>query len=259
MAAASTAHYIEFRGVTKSFGASGEKKVLDDINFNVDPGETVAILGRSGVGKSVTLQHIMGFMKPDRGRIFVAHQDITDASEPELLEIHKKVTMVFQSGALFDSLTVGENVGFPLDSRPELDHGDRDQIIDGMLEMLEISHLRDVMPGDLSTGMKRAVAIARALAAKPEAILYDEPTTMVDPLMSSHIGNLIQKLKAQLHLTSVVVTHDMALALKVADRALFLHKGQAAYFGPIAKMHDDGPPFVREFLDLDAMPHQAGL
>ncbi len=250
----SSPHYIEFQSVSKAFG---EKVILDEISFHVDPGETLAILGRSGVGKSVSLGHIMGFLKPDGGRIVVAHEDITDATERELLELHKKVTMVFQSGALFDSLTVAENVGFPLDSRPELDTGDHDTIVDGMLDLLEIAGLKDLMPGDLSTGMKRAVSIARALAAKPEAILYDEPTTMVDPLMSSHIGNLIQKLKGQLHLTSVVVTHDMALAKKVADRVLFLHEAKAAYFGPMSTMYENAAPFIREFLDLDAMPDVA--
>ena len=247
----SSPHYIEFRGVSKAFD---EHVVLTDISFQVDPGETLIILGRSGVGKSVSLGLIMGFIKPDSGRVFVAHQDITGASEHDLLEIHKKVTMVFQSGALFDSLTVGENVGFPLEKHPELSQDDRDQIIDGMLETLEISNLKDVMPGDLSTGMKRAVSIARALAAKPEAILYDEPTTMVDPLMSAHIGDLIKKLKVQLKLTSVVVTHDMALARKIGDRVMFLHEAHAAYFGPMSRIHEEGAPFIREFLDMDAMP-----
>src|SRR5882724_1190925 len=174
MAAEFTPHYIEFRNVSKAFG---DKVVLNDISFQVEPGETVAILGRSGVGKSVTLSHIMGFLKPDSGRIFVGHHDITDASERELLALHKKVTMVFQSGALFDSLTVGENVGFPLEERNELSYEDRESIVDGMLELLDLTNLKDVMPSSLSTGMKRAVSIARALAAKPEAILYDEPTT----------------------------------------------------------------------------------
>jgi phospholipid/cholesterol/gamma-HCH transport system ATP-binding protein len=240
--------------VSKAFD---ENVVLRDISFQVDPGETLVILGRSGVGKSVSLQLIMGFLKADSGRVFVAHQDITDTSEHDLLEIHKKVTMVFQSGALFDSLTVGENVGFPLEAHEELSADDRETIVDGMLHMLEISNLKDVMPGDLSTGMKRAVSIARALAAKPEAILYDEPTTMVDPLMSGHIGDLIKKLKSQLKLTSVVVTHDMALARKIGDRVVFLHKAHAAYFGPMSRIHEEGAPFIRDFLDMDALPGPA--
>jgi phospholipid/cholesterol/gamma-HCH transport system ATP-binding protein len=244
-------HYIEFRHVSKAFG---DHEVLRDVSFQVEAGETLAILGRSGVGKSVTLNLIMGFQKPDSGRIFVAHHDITDSSERELLEIHKKVTMVFQSGALFDSLSVGDNVRFPLEERAELSDDDREQIVDGMLDLLEISNLKDVMPADLSTGMKRAVSIARALAAKPEAILYDEPTTMVDPLMSTHIGDLIRKLKGQLHLTSVVVTHDMALARKVADRVVFLNDARAAYFGPMSRIYQDGSPLIREFWDRDTLP-----
>ncbi len=246
-----SAHYIEFREVSKAFG---DKVVLDNVSFEVDPGETVAILGRSGVGKSVTLQHLMGFLKPDSGRIFIAHQDITDLSEAELLEIRKKVTMVFQSGALFDSLSVGDNVGFPLEGRPELSWDDREQIVNGLLDLLELQEEKDMMPSDLSTGNKRAVAIARALAAKPEAILYDEPTTMVDPLMSTHISDLMLKLKKQLHLTSVVVTHDMALARKVADRVVFLHQAKAIYFGPMSKIDDNTPEIVREFMTLDEMP-----
>ena len=244
-------HYIEFRDVSKAFD---DHKVLDEVSFQVEPGETLAILGRSGVGKSVTLNLIMGFHKPDHGQVFVAHRDITGMKERELLEIHKKVTMVFQSGALFDSLSVGDNVGFPLEERSELSDADREQIVDGMLDLLEIANLKDVMPADLSTGMKRAVSIARALAAKPEAILYDEPTTMVDPLMSAHIGDIIRKLKHQLKLTSVVVTHDMALARKVADRVVFLNEARAAYFGPMSRIYEDGAPYIREFWDLDAMP-----
>ncbi len=247
----SSPHYIEFREVSKFFD---DHVVLERVSFQVDPGETVVILGRSGVGKSVTLSHIMGFLKPDDGRIFVAHTDITDVEEDELLEIHKKVTLVFQSGALFDSLTVGENVAFPLEGREELTPEDCDEIVNGMIELLEIAHLKDVMPSDLSTGMKRAVAIARALAGKPEAILYDEPTTMVDPLMSAHIGDLIRKLKYQLHLTTVVVTHDMRLARKLADRVVFLHEGRIAYFGPMSAIEQAAEPFIREFLLQDEMP-----
>ena len=171
----STPHYIEFRQVSKTFDT---QPVLEQVSFQVDPGETVVILGRSGVGKSVALSHIMGFLRPDAGRVFVAHQDITEATEPELLDIHKRVTLVFQSGALFDSLSVAENVAFPLRERAELTEQDTETIVEGMLELVNISELRERMPAELSTGMKRAVAIARALAAKPEAILYDEPTTM---------------------------------------------------------------------------------
>ncbi len=242
--------YIEFRDVSKAFG---EKVVLNQVNFDVRAGETLCILGRSGVGKSVALHHIMGFLKPDSGQVWVAHEDITSYPENELQRIRKKVTMVFQNGALFDSLSVGENVAFPLRERGDLNEEQIYQIVDGLLEMVNVAQYRDQLPSDLSTGMKRSVAIARALSAQPEAILYDEPTTMVDPLMAQLLGDLIKKLKYQLKLTSIVVTHDMALAKKIADKVAFLHEGRVVYFGPPAGMDKADEPIVREFMTLDEM------
>jgi phospholipid/cholesterol/gamma-HCH transport system ATP-binding protein len=242
--------YIEFTRVSKSFG---EKQVLDDVSFYAMPGETLCILGRSGVGKSVALHHIMGFLKPDAGRISVAFEDITDYNEDELERIHKKVTMVFQNGALFDSLTVGENVAFPLRERRDLDEAQIFQIVDGLLDMVGVKAMRDQFPSDLSTGMKRSVAIARALSSQPECILYDEPTTMVDPLMASLLGNLIQKLKDQLKLTSIVVTHDMRLAKKLADRIVFLHEARAIFVGTVQEMEQAPDEVVRQFLELDEL------
>src|SRR5664279_4919122 len=171
-------HYIEFRHVYKTF----DQPVLVDVNFHVDPGETVAIIGRSGVGKSVTLSHIMGFLRPDSGRVIVAHEDVTDFSETEMRRIRKKVTMVFQSGALFDSMTVAENVLFSLELRQDYDFQNKEDVVDGLLQMVDIADAANAYPADLSTGYKRAVAIARALAAQPQCVLYDEPTTMVDPI-----------------------------------------------------------------------------
>src|SRR5712671_927290 len=225
----SSSPYIEFKNVSKAFG---ENHVLTNVSFQVNPAETVCILGRSGVGKSVSLQHILGFLKPDAGRVIVAHEDITDYPEEELQRIRKKVTMVFQSGALFDSLTVGENVAFPLRERKDLSEDQIYQIVSGLLEMVGVKAMVDQFPSDLSTGMKRSVAIARALASQPECVLYDEPTTMVDPLMAQLLGELIKRLKLQLQLTSVVVTHDMRLAKKLADRVVFLHEGKVLFFGP---------------------------
>ncbi len=242
--------YIEFRHVSKSFG---ENRVLDDVSFHAMAGETLCILGRSGVGKSVSLHHIMGFLKPDFGRVIVAFEDITDYTEYELERIRKKVTMVFQNGALFDSLTVGENVAFPLRERRDLDEAQIFQIVDGLLDMVGVKAMRDQFPSELSTGMKRSVAIARALAAQPECILYDEPTTMVDPLMASLLGNLIQKLKEQLKLTSIVVTHDMRLAKKLADRIVFLHEARAIFVGTVHEMEQAHDEVVRQFLELDAL------
>jgi phospholipid/cholesterol/gamma-HCH transport system ATP-binding protein len=240
-------HYIEFRHVYKTF----DHPVLVDSNFHVDPGETVAIIGRSGVGKSVTLQHIMGFIKPDKGRVIVAHEDTTDFDEAELNRIRRKVTMVFQSGALFDSMTVAENVLFSLELREDYDFHNKEEIVDGLLKMVDIYEAKDAYPTDLSTGYKRAVAIARALAAQPQCILYDEPTTMVDPIMSDHLGNLMVRLKNQLKLTSVVVTHDLDLMYKVADRVVFLFEGKVIYFGPVSELANSPHPHIQEFLDMD--------
>ena len=242
--------YIEFKEVSKSFGS---KRILDKVSFSVMPGETVCILGRSGVGKSVSLHNIMGFLKPDSGRLIVAYQDVTDYTDAQMDEIRKRVTMVFQNGALFDSLTVGENVAFPLREHRELSEQQIFQVVDGLLDMVGVKEMRDLLPSDLSTGMKRSVAIARALAARPDCVLFDEPTTMVDPLMAQLLGDLIKRLKAQLHLTSVVVTHDMRLAKKLADRIVFLHEAKALFFGTYAEMEKCEEPIIQEFLTLDEL------
>src|SRR5580692_5129320 len=239
--------YIRFNDVSKAFG---DNVVLDHVNFDVLPGQTVCILGRSGVGKSVSLHHIMGFLKPDSGRVVVAGQDITDYNEEQLEVIRKKVTMVFQNGALFDSLSVGENVAFPLRETQNLSEEQIYQIVDGLLRMVGVQEMRDLLPSDLSTWMKRSVAIARALAARPECVLYDEPTTMVDPLMAQLLGDLIKRLKLQLNLTSIVVTHDMRLAQKLADRVVFLHEGKANFFSSYGEMENSDEPIVHEFLEL---------
>jgi phospholipid/cholesterol/gamma-HCH transport system ATP-binding protein len=240
-------HYIEFRHVYKTF----DKPVLVDSNFSIDAGQTVAIIGRSGVGKSVTLAHIMGFLKPDQGRVIVSHEDITGFGESDLRRIRRKVTMVFQSGALFDSMTVAENVLFSLELREDYDEQNKEDVVNGLLKMVDIYEARDAYPADLSTGYKRAVAIARALAAQPQCILYDEPTTMVDPIMSDHLADLMLRLKRQLKLTSVVVTHDLDLMYRVADRVVFLHQGHVIYFGPTKDLEKSDHPHIQEFLALD--------
>jgi phospholipid/cholesterol/gamma-HCH transport system ATP-binding protein len=242
--------FLEFQHVSKAFG---DNHVLSDVSFGVLPGETVCVLGRSGVGKSVSLHLLMGFLKPDSGRVMVAYEDITDYPEIELERVRKKVTMVFQNGALFDSLTVAENVAFPLRERRELSEEQIWQIVDGLLEMVRVKAMSDLLPSELSTGMKRSVAIARALAAQPEAILYDEPTTMVDPLMARHLGDLIKTLKTELKLTSVVVTHDMRLAEKLADHLIFLDSAQIVFYGTAEEMERSRVPLVQEFLQLDRL------
>ncbi len=240
-------HYIEFRHVYKTF----DKPVLVDANFFVDGGQTVAIIGRSGVGKSVTLGHIMGFLKPDQGQVIVAHEDITHFTEEEMSRVRRKVTMVFQSGALFDSLTVAENVLFSLEARDDYDEQNKHDVVDGLLKVVEIYGARDAYPADLSTGYRRAVAIARAIAAQPQCILYDEPTTMVDPIMSDHLAALMLRLKTQLKLTSIVVTHDLDLMRRVADRVVFLHEGKVIYFGAPNDLAKSDHPHIHEFLEMD--------
>jgi phospholipid/cholesterol/gamma-HCH transport system ATP-binding protein len=240
-------HYIEFRNVYKTF----DKPVLVDSNFHVDGGQTVAIIGRSGVGKSVTLGHIMGFLKPDSGRVIVAHEDVTDFPELEMTRIRKKVTMVFQSGALFDSLTVSENVMFSLEQRDDYNLSNKEEIVHGLLRMVDILEAKDAYPSDLSTGYRRAVAIARALAYQPQCILYDEPTTMVDPIMSDHLAELMLRLKKQLRLTSIVVTHDLDLMYRVADRVVVLGDGKVIFFAPPSDLEKSDHPLIREFLEMD--------
>ena len=242
------AYFIEFIDVAKSFD---DRKVLDGITFGVEEGETFAILGPSGVGKTVTLTLAVGLLKPDSGRIIVDGEDITHMTERELAPVRRKMQLVFQSGALFDSLTVRENVAFPLS---DLGHTDNaiEQQVQEYLKLVEIEGLGDLMPSELSTGMKRAVAIARGVAAQPKAILYDEPTTMVDPLMSQTINSLIRKMQRQLGLTQMVVTHDIAnCAEKVADHVALLHEGNFVFIGTMAELYADEHPVVREFVEED--------
>ncbi|MGA8941035.1 MAG: ATP-binding cassette domain-containing protein [Acidobacteriaceae bacterium] len=244
------APFIAFEHVNKSFG---DLVVLEDVSFFVRPGETLCILGRSGVGKSVSLQILMGFLKADSGTVLVAGQDIAGMGEREMQEVRRKVTMVFQNGALFDSITVGENVAFPLRERGDMMEDQILQVVKGLLEMVGVAGMDNQLPSELSTGMKRSVAIARALAAQPSAILYDEPTTMVDPLMGHLLGNLIQRLKMQMHLTSIVVTHDMRFAEKLADRLVFLHEGQVRFFGTTEEMRASEDPILHEFFSMDEL------
>jgi phospholipid/cholesterol/gamma-HCH transport system ATP-binding protein len=246
-----TDHYIEFQHVSMSFD---DHAVLKDVSFFVDRGETAVIMGRSGVGKSVSLKLLMGFLTPDEGRIIVAGEDVTGWTEKQFEVIRRRVTMVFQAGALFDSLSVAENVAFPILSRGG--HQDPEQIdrrVNELLEMLEVAQFADRLPADLSTGTKRAVAIARALAEEPDAILYDEPTTMVDPLMAAHISDLILRLKQTLRKTSIVVTHDTHLCKKLADQVIFLHEGRVGFFGTWSELEASSAPFLRNFLLQDEL------
>jgi phospholipid/cholesterol/gamma-HCH transport system ATP-binding protein len=240
---------ISFDNVSISFGG---RPVLENVSFFVERGQTLCILGRSGVGKSVSLRLLMGFLQPDFGSIHLEGQEIVGLNEADMMTIRKRVTMVFQNGALFDSLSVRENVLFPLRERGGLAEDQLFQIVDRLIGLVGAEDVADALPASLSTGRKRAVAMARALAAQPDVVLYDEPTTMVDPIIARRLGNLIQRLKHQLGFTSIVVTHDMRFAERLADTVLFLHQGKALFFGPLKDFLASEVEAVQQFLTLDA-------
>jgi phospholipid/cholesterol/gamma-HCH transport system ATP-binding protein len=240
---------IHFEDVSISFDG---RPILKNVTFSVQRGETLCILGRSGVGKSVSLRMLMGFLAPDSGSIRVEGEEITDLDEEGLRAIRKRVTMVFQNGALFDSMSVRENVAFPLRERGGLEEDALNQIVDRLIGLVGAEDVTEALPASLSTGRKRAVAMARALAAQPEIVLYDEPTTMVDPIIARRLGNLIQRLKRQLGFTSIVVTHDTRFARALADTVLFLEQGRAQFFGPLKDFLLSQDDEIRQFLTLDA-------
>ena len=240
---------VSFSHVSMWFG---DRKVLGNVSFTVNRGETLCILGRSGVGKSVALRILMGFLRPQVGSIRVDGEEINGLSEEGMQAIRKRVTMVFQNGALFDSLSVRENVAFPLREHGGLDEDQIQQIVDRLIKMVGAEDVAEAYPASLSTGRKRAVAIARALAAQPEVVLYDEPTTMVDPIIARRMATLIQRLQMQLGFTSIVVTHDMRFAERLADEVLFLDEGKARFFGPLKEFTASTDPHIRQFLALDA-------
>jgi len=249
VAAAPAEPIIAFTNVSISFNG---RPVLDDVSFCVERGQTLCILGRSGVGKSVTLRLLMGFLEADAGSICVEGREIGGLDEDGLRAIRKRITMVFQNGALFDSMSVRENVAFPLRERGGLAEEQVIQIVERLIGLVGAEDVSDALPASLSTGRKRAVAIARALAAQPEVVLYDEPTTMVDPIIARRLGSLIQRLKKQLGFTSIVVTHDMRFAERLADSVLFLHQGRAQFFGPLQEFLASPDPHIQQFLTLDA-------
>jgi phospholipid/cholesterol/gamma-HCH transport system ATP-binding protein len=240
---------ISFSHVSMWFG---DHKVLDNVSFKVNRGETLCILGKSGVGKSVSLRILMGFLRPQVGSIRLDGEEINGLTEEGMQAIRKRVTMVFQNGALFDSLTVRENVAFPLRERGGMEEDQIQQVVDRLIALVGAEDVLDELPASLSMGRRRAVAIARALASQPEVVLYDEPTTMVDPLIARRLGGIIQRLKQQLGFTSIVVTHDTRFAERLADSVLFLDEGRAAFFGPLKDFLASKDPDIQLFLALDA-------
>lgn len=238
---------ISIEGLVKNFGAH---KVLDGLDLSIEKGETLVVIGRSGCGKSVLLKHIIGIMKPDAGQILMGGEEITKLNESELNRVRKRFGMLFQSSALFDSMTVEENVCFALRRYTSFEEDEIKEIARQKLRLvgLKLEEIAGMYPAELSGGMKKRVALARAIAMEPKVVLYDEPTTGVDPIMADAINELIKDLHDRLLITSVVVTHDMKSAYRVADKIAMLYKGRIIEKGAPEEIQNSDDPVVRQFI-----------
>jgi phospholipid/cholesterol/gamma-HCH transport system ATP-binding protein len=242
--------FVEFRDVNKAYG---NKQVLRGADLKVYRGEVLVILGGSGSGKSVTLRHMLGLEAPDSGRVIVEDEDITDHPEEELYRVRKKFGMLFQSGALFDSMNVFENVAFPLREHAEMSEDEIARAVKEKLGLVNLPNTEHLMPVDLSGGMRKRVGLARSIVLDPKMILYDEPTTGLDPITSQKINELIIDLQSKLNVTSVVVTHDIQSAFSVGDRIAFLNKGVFEWVGTMEEARSSEHPVLREFLKASAV------
>ena len=240
------APFLRFVGVHKKFD---RKVVLRGVDLSVESGETCVVLGGSGSGKSVLLRHAVGLHRPDAGEVWVDGAEISGLEEEELLETRKKVGMLFQSGALFDSMTVRENVSFALEEHTDWDEERILARVEETLGLVELDAVLDLMPADLSGGMKKRVALARAIALAPRAILYDEPTTGLDPIIATTINGLIRSLQKKLGVTSIVVTHDIHSAFAVGDKIAFLYEGRILFHGTTEEARASQVPLLRGFLE----------
>jgi phospholipid/cholesterol/gamma-HCH transport system ATP-binding protein len=241
-----TEAFIRFVGVHKTFGS---KQVLRGVELEIPRGQTVVVLGGSGSGKSVLLRHAIGLHRPDTGSVWIDGSDITALDEDELIESRKKVGMLFQAGALFDSMTVLENVGFALREHSDWSEDRIEERVDEVLQLVELEGVKPLMPADLSGGMRKRVALARAIALAPRALLYDEPTTGLDPITSNTINHLIRNLQKRLGVTSVVVTHDIRSAFAVGDRVAFLSEGKILFEGSVEEARRSDEPALHGFLE----------
>ena len=242
--------FVEFQGVHKSYGV---KDVLRGVDLKVYRGEVLVVLGGSGTGKSVTLRHILGLEAPDQGRVLIEEEDITDLPEEELYRVRKKFGMLFQSGALFDSMTVFENIAFPLREHTDMSEEEVGRAVREKLELVDLPGTEHLMPVDLSGGMKKRVGLARSIVLNPKMILYDEPTTGLDPITAQKINELIIDLQSKLNVTSIVVTHDIQSAFSVGDRIAFLNQGVFEWTGTMEAARDTDHPQLREFLKSSAV------
>jgi len=235
-------------GIVDLHKSFGPKKVLQGVNLEIGDGETMVIIGQSGSGKSVLLKHIIGMLKPDSGQVFIDGVDISGLRERELQPILRKFGMLFQGAALFDSLTVGENVAFGLKRYTRHTRGEIDAIVAESLAKVGLRGVEGLMPHELSGGMKKRVGLARAIAYKPQIILYDEPSTGIDPIRADSINDLINQMKRELAVTSVVITHDMVSCYKVADRIALLYNGVIIEIGTPAEIQASANPIVQQFI-----------
>ena len=237
--------FIRFEEVHKSFG---EKKVLDGISFDIRRGETMVVLGGSGSGKSVLIRHIIGLHRPDRGHVFVDGEDVVGYDEEDLIPVRQKVAMLFQGGALFDSMNVLDNVAYGLREHTDLDDARIREIVRIKLALVGLEGVEDLVPAELSGGMKKRVALARSIAMDPRCILYDEPTTGLDPVTANTINELIRDLQRRLQVTSVVVTHDIASAFFVGNRIAYLFEGRMHFVGSVEEARASREERLRHFL-----------
>jgi phospholipid/cholesterol/gamma-HCH transport system ATP-binding protein len=244
---------IEVRDLKKSFGPH---QVLDGVSFCIDAGETAVIIGRSGGGKSVLLKHIIGLITPDAGKVWIQGQEITQMTERQLMPVRRKFGMVFQGAALFDSLTVAENVGFLLRRESRLSGKEIADRVARALEMVDLPGTEDKKPAELSGGMRKRVGLARAIVYQPEIVLYDEPTTGLDPIVSDSIDQLMMRVCGRLKVTSVVVTHDMRSARRVGQRILMLHNGRIHASGTPDEIFQSTDPVVHRFVNGISDPQE---
>jgi len=241
---------IRFSRVTKSFE---EELVLDELDLEIFRGETLVVMGRSGCGKSVLLKHMLGLLRPDSGEIYFRGEDITKFNRKKLFQMRMHFGMLFQSAALFDSMSVGENVALPLRKHTNLSEEEIEHIVEEKLRLVGLVDVMDKYPSELSGGMKKRVGLARAVVMNPEVVLYDEPTTGLDPIMADVINELINRLKAELEITSVVVTHDIKSAYRVADRMAMLHGGKIIYSATPEEVKRTDNAIVRQFVEGSAV------
>ena len=236
---------IAVKGLTKRIG---RQEILRGIDLMVGKGETLVIIGRSGGGKSVLLKHVIGLMQPDAGEIWIDGQNIIGLGERKLASVRQKVGILFQNGALFDSMTVEENIAFPLREAGERDAKVIRRKVDEILEVMEMEGQQEKMPVNLSGGMKKRVGLARSIIRRPSCILYDEPTSGLDPVVSDSINRLIRRLQERFQVTSIVVTHDMKSALHLADHIAYLHEGRIHFYGTPQDLEVSTDSILQDFL-----------